>query len=214
MAVDPSTALSAAKAGTTAFTTITNALGIKTLQASMEEALEEDAWEFVNEAATHVHQVMNSWEGVPEDERPKPAEIGAILHEAVKAARGAVNGKKRRLLRNAVVNAFSRQAYEDGFARRLFRILDELEYGDVHVLQELAKIEEDSRIHLTTFAGAQGSERRHHIGILATHGLVVVRANTTGTPGSVDAAQGFVRASEFGRRLLKFVGEPEPSKNS
>jgi hypothetical protein len=206
MAVDPSTALSVVKAGTTAFTTITNALGLKTLQASMEEALEEDAWDFVNEAATHVHQVMNSWEGVPENERPKPAEIGAVLHEAVKAARGAVNRDKRRLLRNAIVNAFSKEMYEEGLVRRLLRVLDDLEYGDVHTLNDFSGVEGENT-QLRKFGGATGSARRHHVGVLAAHGLISITGYDKDAPPE-ESHNGWIAMTHLGRRLLALVKDP------
>lgn len=60
-------------------------------------------------------------------------DIGAIFEAALEASR-KTTGKKRKYLKKALENAFSLKMYEEGQVLRFFRILGELEYGDVLVL--------------------------------------------------------------------------------
>lgn len=61
-------------------------------------------------------------------------DVGAILEAALDASR-KTTGKKRQYLKNALENAFSMKMYEEGQVLRFFKILEELEYGDIFALK-------------------------------------------------------------------------------
>lgn len=191
--MDPIATTRTALAGVRLLDSARRNLGITTAAEDMVEGIERDAEEFVNSAATDWHLVKHTWDGVPEEERPTPSDIGAVLLEASKVYRGTVGREKRRLLRNAIVNAFDREQYEAGITRRLLRVLDDLEYGDVRFLADLSS--QGGR-----FIDDLGGLENHHHGVAVRHGLVAAEND----PGGI-----LVCATELGERLLRLVAEPE-----
>lgn len=76
-----------------------------------------------------------------QDKELDPADVASILEAAVEASR-KTSGEKRRFFLNALQNAFSLELYQEGLNLVFFKKLEELSYGDLLVLNAIAKHED------------------------------------------------------------------------
>ncbi len=115
-------------------------------QYSPEERLQALQWKWLLEQIPDIQKKLSLLleEGIPEDEQPEPADVAAVINAVLQASKTTADSKKRRLLKNALVNAFDLEQYQLGLTIRLIKIIEELEYGDIDLLGRIYKSEVDS----------------------------------------------------------------------
>lgn len=67
----------------------------------------------------------------------RPSDLVALLEAGFEVWKKNADARKRKLLGNALRNAFDPKQYEEGLTLRLFSILRDLNYGEIYVLREL-----------------------------------------------------------------------------
>jgi hypothetical protein len=149
---------------------------------------------------------------LPPDEQIEAADVAAIINAAMKASEKTADAKKRKLLKNAVVNAFDIKQYQEGLTLRLFSILESVEYGDVEILRKIYQknIKEPNGIQIGTLksnsSSGIGDILFHHLEILEEQKLIVMwnKLNPLGSGN-----QGVAQISDLGKKFLEFIKEAE-----
>lgn len=110
----------------------------------------------------------------------------------------ATDRRRQRLAENGLINAFQPELYEEGMARRLFLNLDELDFGDVVLLEEVN-------------GGGAVLPWRHIASLKAWHADRLLAAGLIAELGDRrDPRENHrVIITELGIRLLRFVAERE-----
>jgi hypothetical protein len=142
------------------------AIGIKTAEQRLDEIVRQDSWEFVSDAAVDMERFKEAWSGSP----PTPTDVVATVMQAVDIYRRTNNRNKRELLRAALVNAFNPDFYEEGLTRRLLRLVDELEYGDIYWLGRI--IDMSQTPNTTVGEHHLDGAALHHCEVLAEYRLI------------------------------------------
>lgn len=193
---------------------------VKKLIAGFEGRLEAYQWEWLLEDIDRIRAATEELKS----RRPVTAgEVAAVLTAAQRVAKKTSESNKRRLLQNAVVNAFDEALYEEGLTLRLLHLLEDLQYGDVHFLRERKdKPETLGPSGVTAGADWSRSLQAHHAVVLFRHGLItaVIRDQDQWVPDHTFTEQhifrgfGMVERTALGNRLLRLVEEPTaaPSK--
>ena len=161
----------------------------------------------VEEIAKISHKIDILLQKLPPDEQIEAADVAAIINAAMKASEKTADAKKRKLLKNAVVNAFDVEQYQEGLTLRLFKILEQVEYGDVEVLKQvLEESKKQAKGSLIEFnVNRKGSMKEHHLGILINLTLI----SEYGTTYKERERYHKIVISEMGERLLDFISKPE-----
>lgn len=89
-------------------------------------------------------------DNLPPEQQPEAADIAAHLEAAMKVSTKTGSYKKRKLLKNALINSFDPKLYEEGMSIRLFSILEKVEYGEVEMLESYAPPFEGRKIGIGT----------------------------------------------------------------
>ena len=169
----------------------------------------------VEEIAKISHKIDILIQKLPPDEQIEAADVAAIINAAMKASEKTADAKKRKLLKNAVVNAFDIEQYQAGMTLRLFKILENVEYGDVIILRKIVEIagyQSNSIVMFRDFIG-QGDNsnkkdiRFYHLEILYNQKLILVW--NTSFPLGLEEARGCMQLTEIGEKFLEFIKEPE-----
>ncbi len=143
------------------------------------------------------------------EEQPTAADIGSLLEAANRVSRKTADDRKRRLLRRAVLNAFDSDLYEQGLNLRLLRILEDLEYGDVVLLKDLAEDKKSSNVSDWLKGGGKIWAEKiedHHLRNLVDPGLVFASVPPQDRAWATGRFQ--ARATELGKLLLTMLREP------
>ncbi len=184
---------------------------------SSDERLKEMQFSWVVQEVEKIsHKLDILIKTLPFGERITPADVASTINAAMKASEKTADAKKRKLLKNAVVNAFDVEQYKAGLTLRLFKILENVEYGDVEMLrrvEEASKKALHSQVILKEFMGANSSGMKnvqfHHLEILAGQSLILIWNHNTNIPLGVGGGQGCFSISELGEKFLEFVKEAE-----
>lgn len=166
-----------------------------------------------------------------------PSDLAALVDASSKVWKRNADARKRKLLRNALLNAFDPKQYAEGLTLRLLGILEDLEYGDVWVLrtmrEQFDKWPRDKNGTLLVTADDLKSAREHgdtvvpiriddvrqgsliddHIKRLDGHRLVYPQHKGWLLNGkSENSALKVPLPSAMGERLLALLAEPEADK--
>jgi hypothetical protein len=172
---------------------------------SNEERLKSLQWKWLLTQIEEIQGKINVLLKVlPDDERPEPADFAAVVTAIIQVSEKTADFRKRRLLKNALVNAFDVEQYKSGLVLRLIALLQDLEYGDMEVLGKILNAEEaiseenfQEKLEAETPSKPSISEREreqiakaklifseqdltvtsmflHHLDILEKNGLVIV----------------------------------------
>jgi hypothetical protein len=186
-------------------------IGIRTAAQRLDEAVNQDFEDWVTDAVIGWKRFEEQWRAIPEQERPRPSDISAVLEAVQRVYRRTADRKKREVLRQAVINAFDPALYAEGLTLRLLRIVEELEYGDVAMLRRLAEADTGS-MKAATIPRANEALDRHHLQQLRQAQLVLIpvarRAEDVLSGGNWD-----VRVAELGHRMLRLLAEPHQPDN-
>lgn len=107
---------------------------------SQESRLQVLQWKWLLEQTVEIRDKLDELlTKLSDEEKPEPADIAAIVQAVTEASEKTADYKKRRLLKNALVNAFDIEQYKNGMTLRLISILKKLEYGDVAMLGNIYK---------------------------------------------------------------------------
>ena len=169
----------------------------------------------VEEIAKISHKIDILIQKLLPDEQIEAADVAAIINAAMKASEKTADAKKRKLLKNAVVNAFDIEQYQAGLTLRLFEILKNIEYGDIVILRKIVEIagyQSNSTVMFRDFIG-QGDKtnkkdiRFYHLEILYNQKLILVW--NTSFPLGLEEARGCMQLTEIGEKFLEFIKESE-----
>lgn len=183
---------------------------------SPDARLKEKQFKWAVEEITKIsHKIDILIQKLPPSEQMEAADVAAIINAAMKASEKTADAKKRKLLKNAVVNAFDVKQYQQGLTLRLFKILEGVEYGDVEILCQImktAKNKEHSQVHIKSFLENESfgirSLKLHHVEILEEYSLIKIWGRLPNEPLGV-GGQGYIQVSELGEKFLEFVKEAE-----
>ncbi len=187
--------------------------GIGLGEYSPEKRLKEKQFKWVVEEIAKIsHKIDILIQKLPPGEQIEAADVAAIIHAAMKASEKTADAKKRKLLKNAVVNAFDIEQYQAGLTLRLFKILENVEYGDVEMLRKIYQknIKEPNGIQIGTLksnsSSGIGDILFHHLEILEEQKLIVMwnKLNPLGSGN-----QGVARISDLGEKFLEFIKEAQ-----
>jgi hypothetical protein len=171
---------------------------------SPQERIKDKQFKWVLE---QISKISNNLDGLltklPREERPEPSDVAAIIEAAMETSRKTAGAKKRKLLKNAVVNAFNLEHYQSGLILRFFSILQDLEYGDVELLRRVRV----KPAQLSSLNDDFSSLTYHHLELLNKMGLVMIWNHSSNTP--LGMSGGNLKISELGKKLLEFVAEPD-----
>lgn len=110
---------------------------------SKEERLKTLQWRWLLTQIDKLQEKINILlKTLPEDQKPEPADVAAVITAIIQASEKTADYRKRRLLKNALVNSFDAEQYQAGLALRFIAFLEELQYGDVDVLGRISRAEE------------------------------------------------------------------------
>ena len=169
-----------------------------------EAAAKTVEWRWAIDTLSRVERKLDELrEALPPDQHPSAEDVAATLRSIEEVSRKTADAKKRRLLRNALVNAFDPDLYKQGLTRRLLRILEDLEYGEVALLARIPK-DPWTQVHVLLekadrAVATASTLNGHHLQTLIAKGLVMEIHNGE-----------LVSAAAFGEALLDLVREPEP----
>jgi hypothetical protein len=171
---------------------------------SPQERIKDKQFKWVLEQISKVSKNLDDLLAkLPIGERPEPSDVAAIIEAAMETSRKTAGAKKRKLLKNAVVNAFNLEHYQSGLTLRFFSILQDLEYGDVELLRRI----EVKPMQLSSLNDDFSALTYHHLELLNKMGLVMIWNHSSNTP--LGMSGGNLRISELGKKLLGFVAEPD-----
>ena len=180
---------------------------------SPEARLKERQFKWVIQKVGEIsHKIDILIQKLPPDEQIEAADVAAIINAAMKASEKTADAKKRKLLKNAVVNAFDIEQYQEGMTLRLLSILENVEYGDVEMLRNvyLKNVKETSGTQIKTLksnaSSGVGDILFHHLKILEDQDLIVMW--NKGSPLGV-GSQGVTIISKLGEVFLEFVKEAQ-----
>ena len=180
---------------------------------SSENRLKEKQFKWLLEETARISQKLNIlMTELPEDERPEPADVAAIMEAALKVSRKTAGSDKRKLLKNAVINSFDLDQYQNGLTLRFFSILENVEYGDVEQLRKINAMRENNTYGVSnaTLHPSQNAERGalvwHHLKILEKQDLIFTW-NQDGVIGS--SQYGYCKVNDLGKKFLEFLRQPE-----
>jgi hypothetical protein len=145
---------------------------------------------------------------LPVEERPKPADVASVMEAAIEVSRKTADAKKRKLLTNAVKNAFDREQYQTGLTLRFFSILKDVEYGDVYLLRKLAN-KPLVNIPLLSISDDRYGLAFHHLDILHKQGLVLIWNYAPNQPLSMNSKEAHTGLTELGKKFLKFLADTD-----
>ena len=122
---------------TKSFPVVGNAIGemasqvLKTGEYSEEARLQslQINW-LVDTLPSVLENITNLLEAGIQVEAP---DIGSVFEQVLETSR-KTTGKKRKYLKNALINSFSVKMYEEGQTLRFLKIISRLEYGDIYLL--------------------------------------------------------------------------------
>jgi hypothetical protein len=171
---------------------------------SPEERIKDKQFKWVLEQISKISNNLDDLLAkLPREEQPEPSDVAAIIEAAMETSRKTAGAKKRKLLKNAVVNAFSFEHYQSGLTLRFFSILQDLEYGDVELLHRI----QVKPSQLSSLNDDFSALTYHHLELLNKMGLVMIWNHSSNTP--LGMSGGNLRISELGKKLLEFVAEPD-----
>lgn len=189
-------------------------LGIITLAErtgpeALAHAVQDEVMEFVDGVTSGWVAFEERW--ATRQKHPKATDVAVVLEEGRKIYLSTSDDGKRRLLHNALVNAFDPDVYEAGMIRRLLHVLDELEYGDVVLLRSIyERLKTGSETDVATAKCWPGSDNHHHLTVLVSAGLVLtVGKRLENTETLQDNNK--IRVSALGERLVMLLREPPSS---
>lgn len=118
---------------------------------------------------------------------------------------------KRKLLKNAVVNAFDIEQYQAGLTLRLFSILEDVEYGDIVTLRKISEATSDVNFNHNGKSTKidikhEGSMIHHHIKVLEKLDLI---KNNGRTNSFKEPSNYFIVMNKIGEKLLNFISSPK-----
>lgn len=180
---------------------------------SPDERLKDKQFKWVvSEIGKISHKIDILIQKLPPDEQIEAADVAAIINAAMKVSAKTADAKKRKLLKNAVVNSFDIEQYQEGLTLRLFSILENVEYGDVEILRQICQknIKEKDGTHISTLkilpSSGIGDILYHHLKILEEQDLIVMwnKANPLGA-----GSQGVTKISDLGEKCLEFIKETQ-----
>lgn len=159
--------------------------------------------------------------------RPSRATV-AMVFEAFAKSRVQAEGNKRKLLLNALRNAFDPELYEASMTNTLFGIIDALDYGDLAYLLRLADAVAASGIKDQRGVRIVGSAPigydvptpwrdisnldPYHATRLLTHGLLHRRRNRPDQPG--DGVDDAAVVTGLGFRMTALIRDPESEEKA
>ncbi len=166
------------------------------------------------------------------------SDLGAVLEASFKVWKANADARKRKLLGNALLNAFDPKQYEEGQTLRLLEILAQLNYGDIQKLrdfkEQLDALPKDGngRLLLTNHLMGESRAQRlkvplraedvrpssmlaDHIKRLSYHGLVIVDAPTVRLDGENPLHTLKLNlVTDLGASLLALTADPGPSPDA
>lgn len=155
----------------------------------------------------------------------RPSDLVALLSASFEVWKKTADDKKRKLLGNALRNAFDPKQYEEGLTLRLLGILAQLDYGDIITLRGLKEHEAfrlNGNIDITAADAQrpavlirahsipQQSLLANHLKRLSEHGLVWQLTRIfVEVPEQFRQGVEVNEPTELGARLLKLVADRE-----
>lgn len=167
-------------------------------------------WKWLIDDVPATKKIVERIETLAEEHGATLADIAATLEAIDEVSRKTTNPSKRQLLRNAAVNAFDPEMFEEGMTRLYLKAIETLEYGDIDTLRMLYSVSNSSDLEGVRRVSVGGRDAdvnympRHH----AQFGGMWLRRLTEheciyGPHGNV------YQISHFGCGLLDFLAEPE-----
>ena len=194
---------------------LAQALGITTANQRMNAYLQQEFEDWISSIAIELQARIEQLEDTAS--KPTASDVLALVTAVQKVYENTGDQTKRDLLRRAVVNAFDPDLFHKGVTLRLLSILDDLTYGDVFLLRELASgakdaspkkwYGEDDNIAARKFV--IGMER---IAVLALVDAGLLYPSVAPTDRRWGSANIQVWPTELGLLLLKLLAEPPPKK--
>ncbi|UJR84282.1 hypothetical protein [Sandaracinus amylolyticus] len=145
----------------------------------------------------------------------KAGDVAAVLAMYLDAARSSADDEKRRILTNAVVNAFDAKQYREGLTRRLFAILSQMEYPEIYLLRRIeekarpvsarGRWEKDDRMRLRPWYDARALDSTL-ASRLVDLGLIL-RLHPLGEPHLPESSPDTADTTMLGERLLALVAD-------
>lgn len=148
---------------------------------------------------------------------PRAGDVAGVIATYLDAARSAVDDRKRRVLTNAVVNAFDPELHDLAITRGLFGILERLDYAEIHLLARIAEAQQGTKWIAPWLP--YGSISAVHADRLSAERLIQRKptAESQPGPGYVKTTDDVAYTSELGDRLLALAADPpapSPAKPS
>lgn len=179
---------------------------------SPEARLKEKQFKWVIQKVAEIsHKIDILLQKLPPDEQIEAADVAAIINATMKASEKTADAKKRKLLKNAVVNAFDIEQYQAGLTLRLFSILEDVEYGDIVTLRQISEATSDVKFNHNGKSTKidikhEGSMIHHHIKVLEKLDLIKNngRSNSYKEPSNY-----FIVMNKIGEKLLNFISSPK-----
>ena len=181
---------------------------LKTADRRLAEEMPRIRMEWLLESVGSMQdQLKQLMEALPEPDRPRPADFVAFIEAADRVSRKTADSKKRRLLRNALVNAWNPELYEDGLSLRLLSLLEALEYGDICVLREMEmkplQISWEESVY--TWETWKLTLQAHHVDELVKAGLADRNRRQAEQRNNVILPR--VKITALGTRMLRLLRE-------
>lgn len=128
----------------------------------------------------------------------------AIFASWLLAWRSTPDDKKRRLLKAALPNAFDKKAYEEGLGVRLFKIMQDLDYGELYYLSRIAEHSEAFKEKARTIPANPDGLLADHLVRLSEARLIVARGLNRTRYDILDDPN-IIKCTELGQRLAALI---------
>jgi len=142
---------------------------------------------------------------LPPHELPETSDVAAIFKAALETSEKTVGSDKRKLLKNALVNAFDREQYKEGLTLKLFSILGNVEYGDIVLLRKY----QQTHVLIHNLDRNSSALIYYHLDVLIKLNLILIWNHNQNEPLGKQTERTQTEITELGTRFLQFIAESE-----
>lgn len=172
------------------------------LAAAVEEDFDRDLEEVAPELEEKLQDLVDDPKA---DTRNLSSSAATVANKVLHAYARTPDARKKRILMAALVNAFDKEAYEEGLTVQLLKILDELDYPEIRMLGEWKRREGRSSSRWVLEPGALD---RAHTTRLVEAGLLLVHHEHGLAAEQLRGSERLAasgRVTDLGVRLLRLV---------
>lgn len=178
----------------------------------LEEAAEREKARALEDAVPEIVAQLARLRQVEESERDLVSNLRAVLHAWSRAWDRTGDTKKHRVLMAALVGALDSDSYRSGLTLRLFRVLEDLDYPELHFLRTAFNpglVEhEQGAIARGSQEVREGTRTREHLERLKDLRLVAWQGAWSAAPNA-DAFVKYARRTWLGDQLLALCADRE-----